>query len=258
RWTRLFLFFSLSPALVLAAVLVLWGLIEQQAEVIRPLLNILRLPPEIVSDPKAFRPAIWTLSYYFFFEVETFFAMIVVLLVGPNLISQDLRFNAIPLYFSRPLRRIDYFMGKLGVIGVYLFAVAVLPALIAYALGVGFSLDVRVIGDTGRVLLAALGYGLLIVVSAGTLMLALSSLSRNSRYLSGFWIGVWFISGALAGVLYEVRTEAAVPRRALRLPPGRMSAQQAKEFREEMNQRQLARAEFARNDWSPLFSYTNN
>ena len=46
--------------------------------------------------------------------------MILVLLVGPELISQDLRFNAMPLYFSRPVRRIDYFAGKLGVIAVFL------------------------------------------------------------------------------------------------------------------------------------------
>ena len=43
-------------------------------------------------------------------------SMVLVLLVGPNLVSQDLRYNALPLYFSRPLRRIDYFLGKLGVI----------------------------------------------------------------------------------------------------------------------------------------------
>ncbi len=30
--------------------------------------------------------------------------MLLVLMVGPDLISQDLRFNAIPLYFARPLR----------------------------------------------------------------------------------------------------------------------------------------------------------
>ena len=47
---------------------------------------------------------------------------LLVLLVGPSLISQDLRFNAIPLYFSRPLRRFDYFVGKLGVIGARVFA----------------------------------------------------------------------------------------------------------------------------------------
>ena len=269
RWTRLAVFISLSPALILASVLVLWGLLEQQSELIRPLLNILRLPPEMTSGPQAFRTAVWTLSYYYFFEVETFLAMIVVLLVGPNLISQDLRFNAIPLYFSRPLRRFDYFAGKLGVIAFYLVAVAILPAVIAYVLGVGFSLDAKVIPDTHRILFAGVGYGLLIVLSAGTLMLALSSLSRNSRYVSGFWIGVWFISSILAGVISEVRSEAAVPPprvfvqvsgspRADKSGPGRAGPGQPKAVRQDFQDWRLARAEFASRDWSPLFSYTKN
>ena len=74
--------------------------------------------------------------------------MILVLLVGPGLISQDLRFNALPLYFSRPLRRFDYFLGKLGVIGFFLGAVAIVPAVVAYVLGVVFSLDLGVVRDT--------------------------------------------------------------------------------------------------------------
>ncbi len=52
-------------------------------------------------------------------------------MVGPNLISQDLRFNAIPLYFSRPVRRFDYFLGKLGVIATFLAAVSIVPAVAA-------------------------------------------------------------------------------------------------------------------------------
>jgi ABC-2 type transport system permease protein len=198
RWTRIALFVAMSPAFALAAVLVLWGLIEQQSEVIRPLLNILRLPPEIAGDPKAFRAAIWTLSYYFFFRVETFFAMIVVLLVGPNLISQDLRFNAMPLYFSRPLRRFDYFMGKLGIIGFFLGAVVIVPAVIAHLLGFFFSLDFGVLMDTGRLLGASIAYGLVIVLSAGMLMLAISSLSRKSLYVALMWFGLWLISAHLA------------------------------------------------------------
>ena len=54
-----------------------------------------------------------------------------VLLVGPGLISRDLRFNALPLYFSRPLRRIDYFLGKLGVVVAFLGLVLVVPSAIA-------------------------------------------------------------------------------------------------------------------------------
>src|SRR5262249_2935161 len=146
--------------------------------------------------------------YQYFFAFETFFAMILVLLVGPNLISRDLRFNAIPLYLSRPLRRIDYFVGKLGVIAWFLGAVAVVPAVFAYVLGVIFSLDAGVLGDPLQLLLAILGSGALITLSAGTLMLALSSLSRRSLYVGAMWVGVWFITSILATVMMAIHYEA--------------------------------------------------
>ena len=61
--------------------------------------------------------------------------------------------------------------------------VAVVPAAAAYVLGVCFSLDLTVIRDTWRLLPGSILYGLVIVVSAGTIMLALSSLSRRSLYV---------------------------------------------------------------------------
>jgi ABC-2 type transport system permease protein len=39
------------------------------------------------------------------------------------------------------------------------------------------------------------------VVSAGLLMLAFSSLSRNSRYVGAMWLGFWFISSMASNVL---------------------------------------------------------
>jgi ABC-2 type transport system permease protein len=202
RLPRLVVLLAWIPALALAAVLVFWGLFEQQSSLITPLLAFVRnLPPEIQNGPRNFRISIWTIAYQYFFQVQMFFSMILVLLVGPSLISQDLRFNAIPLYFSRPLRRFDYFVGKLGVIAVYLGAVAIVPALLAYLLGVCFSFDLNVVTDTARLCLASVAYGLVIVVSAGTLMLAISSLSRSSGYVGAFWVGIWFVSGAVAGIL---------------------------------------------------------
>jgi ABC-2 type transport system permease protein len=137
--------------------------------------------------------------------------MILVLLVGPGLISQDLRFNAVPLYLSRPLRRFDYFAGKLGVIALYLAVVAIVPALLAYALGICFSLDLSIVRDTGRIVAASIGYGVLVVLSAGTLMLAISSLSRNSRYVGAFWVGIWFVSNVVAGILVDTTRRSWCP-----------------------------------------------
>lgn len=202
RLTKWLVAVAFVPALVLAAFLIFWGLLEQKSTLIQPLLFLIQnLPEEVQSGPKAYRSAVWTLAFHVFFGVETFLAMLLVLAVGPDLVSQDLRFNAMPLYFSRPIRRIDYFLGKLGVIAVFLAAVAVGPAVAAYALGVAFSMDLGVVRDTWRLAAGSVVYGAVVVVSAGTLMLAVSSLSRNSRLVGAIWIGLWVVSNVTGDVL---------------------------------------------------------
>lgn len=209
---------AMVPALLLAGFLIVWGLIENQSPKVEDqsptfqiLFRILQLPEEVKAGPKAYRSVYWTMAFHFFFGVELFFSMLLTLLVGPNLISQDLRFNAIPLYFSRPVRRIDYFLGKLGVIATFIAAVTIVPSVLAYLLGVAFSLDVNVIGDTGRILLASIGYGAVVCLSAGTLMLAISSLSRNSRMVGAFWVGFWIISGMAGNILTETARQDWCP-----------------------------------------------
>jgi ABC-2 type transport system permease protein len=195
---------ALLPALALAGFLVFWGLFEQKSSVIRPLLFLLDgIPQEIRAGPEAFRLTIWTYAYQMFFQFQLFFTMLVVLLVGPNLISRDLRFNAMPLYFSKPLRRFDYFAGKLGVIGVYVGIVVVMPAVLAYVLGLAFSLKLSVVKDTFGLLLASIGFGLVVVLSAGSLVLALSSLSRNSRYVGALWLGLCLVSSIVGNIVVQ-------------------------------------------------------
>jgi ABC-2 type transport system permease protein len=167
--------------------------------------------------------------------------MVLILLVGPNLISQDLRYNALPLYFSRPLRRFDYCLGKLGVIVALLAAVIVVPSIAAYILGMAFSLDLSILRDTIRILVASIAYGVLIAVSAGMLMLAFSSLSRNSRYVALLWVGAWIVSSAVSAALSEADRENR--RHATR------------ESGVATTENELAAS---RHDWRPLVSYTAN
>ncbi len=201
---------ALGPALLLTIFLIVWGLIEnqspkveEQSPTFQMIFRILQLPEEVKAGPKAYRSVYWTMAFHIFFGVELFFSMLLTLMVGPNLISQDLRYNAIPLYFSRPVRRFDYFFGKLGVIATFIASVSIAPAVAAYLLGVAFSFDTNVVGDTGRILLASIGYGAVVCVSAGTLMLAISSLSRNSRMVGAFWVGLWVIGPVAGQILSE-------------------------------------------------------
>jgi ABC-2 type transport system permease protein len=202
RWVWYVLVSALLPALILSLFLMLWGLFEQKSSFLTPLLFLFQgLPEELRAGPRGFRTEFWTLAFSMFLDLQLSSSMLMVLLVGPELISQDLRYNAMPLYFARPVRRIDYFVGKLGVIAVFLGLVTIVPVVMAFLLGYGFSLDALVIKDTWRVLAGSLGFGIVVVVSAGTLMLAISALSRNARYVGAMWIGVWVVSSVASTVL---------------------------------------------------------
>jgi ABC-type transport system involved in multi-copper enzyme maturation permease subunit len=206
RLLRLLLLASWLPALVLVAAVALWGLVEQKSQSVLGIAQAL-LPADVLLDPRAYRSVMWTLSYSVFFTTQMYVILFLVLIAGPGLISRDLRFNALPLYFARPLTRLDYFLGKLGVIGALVAAVAVVPAVFAYVIGVCFCLDLTVVRDTYPVLLASVAYGLVVTLSVGTLMLALSSLTRRSLYVAIAWAGLWIISGTVGTVLTELHRE---------------------------------------------------
>ena len=274
RFLRAVIILSWLPSVALATALCVWGLLEQKSDLVKPLLSYLSfLGPEILNDPKAYRVEVWTLCYDFFLKAELYLSMVVVLLVGPSLISQDLRFNSLPLYFSRPLRRIDYFLGKLGVVAAFLGYVLIVPSLLAYALGLMFSLDLTIVRDTAPLLLACLGYGAVMTLASGLFILALSSLSRNSRYIGLFWLGVWFVSGTVGAVLEGVNRDQQMQRMYTRMrqhqqprvggPQGKMSQReqvkaQQEEFRKMSEEILREQQEAAKTDWRPLVSYTAN
>jgi ABC-2 type transport system permease protein len=204
RYVRRLLFGAWLPALLLAGVVCLWGMTEDPSSWAGKLIRSFGFLRDLADRPREYRGAAWTIAFHVFLQAELYFSMVLVLLVGPGLISQDLRFNALPLYFSRPVRRIDYFVGKLGVIGFFLGAVTVVPAVAAWILGVLFSLDPTVVVDTFRVLVAMIVYGVIVTVSAGLFMLALSSLTRSSRYVGVIWAGIWLVTLGASAMLQEI------------------------------------------------------
>src|SRR5918993_212917 len=72
----------------------------------------------------------------FFFEtfvsIQGGFAFIVALLVGPPLVSRDLRNNALPLYLCRPFTRTEYVMGKMSVLLILLSGMTWIPQLLMF------------------------------------------------------------------------------------------------------------------------------
>jgi hypothetical protein len=166
------------------------------------------------------------------------------------------------------------------VIAAFLGLMIVVPAVVAYVLGLLFSLDVTIVRDTFRLLLSSVAYGAVVAVSAGLLVLALSSLSRNSRYVVLFWLGLWIVGSVLSAVLAEVDRDQrrhAILNKAMadRQVPvqqpttrratdeERRQAQQAQRARQDayrraMDEVRAAEVRAAATDWRPVVSYTAN
>jgi ABC-2 type transport system permease protein len=67
-----------------------------------------------------------------FVYVQGLFAFFVGLLVGPPLVSRDLRNNALPLYLCRPFTRTEYVMGKMSVLLILLSFITWIPQLLMF------------------------------------------------------------------------------------------------------------------------------
>jgi ABC-type transport system involved in multi-copper enzyme maturation permease subunit len=77
---------------------------------------------------------------------QSFLAFFLVFLIGPALISTDMRNNALPLYFSRPFNRWEYLLGKSAVLVILVSGVTWAPAMLlfllkAYLAGGGWFVD---------------------------------------------------------------------------------------------------------------------
>lgn len=117
-----------------------------------------------------------------------------------EMLSRDLRFKVLPLYFSRPIRRDDYAWAKLGAMATALFALMGLPLLVLYA-GMSFATDDGLDGvvDQTADFLPGLVNVLLHAILLAALGLAIASFSKRRAYGTGAVVGLFLITNALTG-----------------------------------------------------------
>ncbi len=72
-------------------------------------------------------------------SIQSGFAFLAALFVGPGLVSRDLANNGLPLYLSRPISRAEYVLGKFAVLGLLLSLITWGPGLFLYFLQSGYA-----------------------------------------------------------------------------------------------------------------------
>ena len=139
-----------------------------------------------------------------FLEQQDFFVFVVTIYAGAGLIANDRRANALQIYLSKPLLRAEYIAGKAAVLFTFLLLVTWVPAMLLLVLQVMFKGSFAFLRDN-LFLFPAITVGAFLQALLATFtMLALSSLSKSSRYVAVLYAGVIFFTFAIYGVMSAI------------------------------------------------------
>ncbi|MCX6538709.1 MAG: hypothetical protein NT151_07245 [Acidobacteria bacterium] len=144
-----------------------------------------------------------------FLEQQGVFVFFITIFTGAGLIANDLRANALQIYLSKPLDRIEYIAGKFAVLAFFLLLVTWLPAMMLVLVQIVFAGNFTFISSNPFVLPAIFVYTGIETTVLGLVMLALSSLSKSARFVGIMYAGIIFFTQALYGVVFVVTRNSA-------------------------------------------------
>jgi ABC-type transport system involved in multi-copper enzyme maturation permease subunit len=144
-----------------------------------------------------------------FLETQNIFVFFVTIWVGAGLIANDRRANALQLYLSKPLSAAEYIAGKLAILFVFLTFVTWAPAMGLLIVQTVFAGSFTFVRNNAYLLPAITLFSLTQVLLASTTMLALSSLSKSSRFVGVMYAGLMFFTAALFQALRGITGSSA-------------------------------------------------
>jgi ABC-2 type transport system permease protein len=145
-----------------------------------------------------------------FLDQQQIFVFFITVYVGAGLIANDRRANALQIYLSKPLTRAEYIVGKLAILMTFLALVTWLPAIVLLIVQISFAGNFTFFRNNMFLFPAITLFAFVQVTMVATAMLALSSLSKSSRYVGILYAAVIFFTQAIYGVLYAVTRSTAL------------------------------------------------
>ena len=136
-----------------------------------------------------------------FLQQQGPFVFFVTIWVGAGLIANDRRANALQLYLSKPMTSAEYIAGKLAILFIFLIGVTFVPAMLLLLTQAAFAGNLTFIRNNLYLLPAITLFSLTQVLLASTTMLALSSMSKSSRFVAVMYAGLFFFTTALFNAL---------------------------------------------------------
>jgi ABC-2 type transport system permease protein len=190
-----------------------------KAKIVPVLAFVIMCLPAIVNAVAIARGQSRIVNYdTYTFQLRVVIMIIFVAAQAPELVSRDLRSHVLPLYFCRPIRRLDYPAAKLAAFITACLAIIEIPLLLLYLGTVAQVHSGHAVWTQTRALIPGLLVGLMWAVLLAAIGLALASLSGRRAYATGSIAIYFFLTWILSGILIQV-TQRNVARTVLVKPP---------------------------------------
>jgi len=191
KFFKFFFFMTLVPAVVYLVGIYISERLEDFSFMVRESKEFLQINPAYFKS-------------YFTNEGLLFMIVIVLVFAGAGLISDDLKYNSLQLYFSRPLKKKDYFIGKAAVIVFFLFIVTLIPGLVFIIMKIVFSGSFKFFASYPWLILSVIAYSIFVTVFFAFYSLFLSSIGKNRRYVAILIFGLYFFSDIIYEIFYGI------------------------------------------------------
>jgi ABC-2 type transport system permease protein len=180
---------------VMALLLVAWAPFVVRGVLMYAAANVPQAASVLATTPQTFRE---------FLDWQNVFVFFVTIMIGAGLIADDRRANALQIYLSKPLTRVEYVAGKLGVLIAFLAFVTWVPAILLLLLQVLFAGTTEFLRTNLFIVPAVTLCALLQIAVSAFAMLALSSLSTSRRFVAMMYAGIVFFTSALNQTLGRI------------------------------------------------------
>lgn len=146
----------------------------------------------------------YALSLYQGMTMTHLLVVIAAITIGSAVIAADNRANALLVYLSKPLTRIDYLIGKWMGVFLLLAAMTLTPALLLFFFfAVAYNSD-GFLKENPTMILRVIAASLLPAALHTSLIIGFSAWSKTPRLAGALYAAFYFVTGILAGTIGSV------------------------------------------------------
>jgi len=144
-----------------------------------------------------------SMFFLVFMNVQAVFTVFLAALTGPGCIAPDLANNALPLYFSRPITRTEYALGRLGTLAGLLSIVTWIPGLLLFAMQAAMA-EPPWFSENWHIGAGLLSGFFLWILLVSLVALAGSAYVKMKAVAGGLVFGFFFILAGASGIINRV------------------------------------------------------